>query len=110
MQTINLMEFIMSLKSSIPSARGLLSTPLLAVTLFVWVSSAALAFSPSTDYGENSDSFKEQALLAKQQLEQAGYTQISDLQVLKHGFEAHAVKDGKPVKVEIDPRFGIEKK
>ncbi|MDB5368410.1 MAG: hypothetical protein JWM77_4337 [Rhodospirillales bacterium] len=99
----------MHVNSRIPSTRAaLLSVPLLAATLFVGVSSAALAFSPSTDYGENSDNFKEPALVAQQQLEKAGYSQITDVQVLKHGFKAHAVKDGKPVEVEIDPRFGIQ--
>jgi hypothetical protein len=102
------MEIIMHLQSRIPSARVLLRLPLIAMTLFVGVSSAALAFSPSTDYGENGDNFKEQALVVEKQLEQAGYSQITGIQVLKHGFEAHAVKDGKPVKVEIDPRFGIQ--
>jgi hypothetical protein len=98
----------MQLKSQVSPVRALLAMPLLAATLYVGVPSAAWAVGPSTDYGENSDSFKEPGLVAKQQLEQAGYTQITDLQVLKHGFEAHAVKDGKPVKVEIDPRFGIQ--
>jgi hypothetical protein len=102
------MEIIMHLQSRIPSARVLLRLPLIAMTLFVGVSSAALAFSPSTDYGENGDNFKEQALVVEKQLEQAGYSQITGIQVLKHGFEAHAVKNGKPVKVEIDPRFGIQ--
>jgi hypothetical protein len=102
------MEIIMQLQSRIPSARVLLRLPLIAMTLFMGVSSAALAFAPSTDYGENGDNFKEQALVVEKQLEQAGYSQITDIQVLKHGFEAHAVKDGKPVKVEIDPRFGIQ--
>jgi hypothetical protein len=102
------MEIIMHLQSRIPSAGVLVRLPLIAMTLFVGVSSAALAFSPSTDYGENGDNFKEQALVVEKQLEQAGYSQITGIQVLKHGFEAHAVKDGKPVKVEIDPRFGIQ--
>lgn len=98
----------MHLKSRIPSALALLRLPFLAATVFVGVSSAALAFSPSTDYGENDQNFKEQALAAQKQLEQAGYTQITDVQILKHGFKARAVKDGKPVEVEIDPRFGIQ--
>jgi hypothetical protein len=102
------MEIIMHLQTRIPSARVPLRLPLIAMTLFMGVSSAALAFSPSTDYGENGDNFKEQALVVEKQLEQAGYSQITGIQVLKHGFEAHAVKDGKPVKVEIDPRFGIQ--
>jgi hypothetical protein len=102
------MEIIMHQESRIPSARVLLVLPVIAATLYVGVSSAALAFSPSTDYGENGDNFKEQALVVEKQLEQAGYSQITGIQVLKHGFEAHAVKNGKPVKVEIDPRFGIQ--
>jgi len=102
------MEIIMHQESRIPSARVLLVLPVIAATLYVGVSSAALAFSPSTDYGENGDNFKEQALVVEKQLEQAGYSQVTNIQVLKHGFEAHAVKDGKPVKVEIDPRFGIQ--
>jgi hypothetical protein len=60
------MEIIMHLQSRIPSARVLLRLPLIAMTLFVGVSSAALAFSPSTDYGENGDNFKEQALVVEQ--------------------------------------------
>jgi len=93
-------------KSRIPSPRALLAAPLLAATLFVGVSSAALAL--STAYGEDDQNFKEQAVEVQQKLEQAGYSQITDMRIEKHGFTAHAVKDGKPVKVEFNERFGIE--
>jgi hypothetical protein len=93
-------------KSRIPSARTLLGVPFLAAALFVGVSSAALAL--DTAYGENDQNFKEQAELAQQKLEAAGYTQVTDMRIEKHGFTAHAVKDGKPVKVEINERYGIE--
>lgn len=92
--------------SRIPPARAMLRLPLLAATLFVGVSSAALAL--DTAYGRNDQNFEEQAAAAQQKLEQAGSSQISDLRLEKHGFTAHAVKDGKPVKVEINERFGIE--
>jgi hypothetical protein len=85
-----------------------LRLPLLAAGLAVGVSTAALAARTFTSYGFNDQNFKEQAAAAQQKLEQAGYTQITDLQIEKHGFTAHAVKDGKPVKVEINERFGIE--
>jgi hypothetical protein len=93
-------------KLRIPSAHALLRLPFLAGALFVGVSSAALAL--DTAWGQNDQNFKEQAADAQQKLEQAGYSQITDLRLEKHGFTAQAVKDGKPVKVEINERYGIE--
>jgi hypothetical protein len=100
------MEFAMHPKSRIPSARAILGLPFLAASLFLGVSTAALAL--DTADGQNDQNFKEQAADAQQKLEQAGYGQITDLRLEKHGFTAHAVKDGKPVKVEINERYGIE--
>jgi hypothetical protein len=102
---IQLLEFIMNLKSRTPSAGALLRPSFLAASLFVSVSSAALAL--DTAYGQNTHNFKEQAQVAQQRLEQAGYSEIADLQLRKHGFTARAIKDGKPVKVEITERDGI---
>jgi hypothetical protein len=98
-------EFIMSLKSQITSAAALVRPTFLAASLFVGASSGALAL--DTAYGQNTHDFKEQATLAQQRLESAGYTEVSELKLLKHGFSARAVKDGKPVKVEINERDGI---
>ncbi len=96
----------MQLKSHIPTASALLRVPFLAAALFVGVSSAALAL--DTDYGQDDQNFKEQAVVATQKLEDAGYTQVTNLRVEKHGFTAQAVKDGKQVKVEYNERFGIQ--
>jgi hypothetical protein len=100
------MEFAMHLKSPILSARALLRLPLIAATLVVGVSTAALAL--DTPEGQNDQNFKEQAVVAQQKFERAGYTQITNLQLEKHGFTAQAVKDGKPVKVEYNERFGVQ--
>jgi hypothetical protein len=95
----------MNLKSRTPSAGALLRPSVLAASLFLSLSSAALAL--DTAYGQNTHDFKEQAQVVQQRLEQAGYSGITDLQLLKHGFTARAMKDGKPVKVEINERDGI---
>jgi hypothetical protein len=100
------MEFPMQLKSHLPTASALLRVPFLAAALFVGVSSAALAL--DTNYGQDDQNFKEQAVVAQHKLEDAGYTQVTNLRVEKHGFTAQAVKDGKPVKVEYNERFGIQ--
>lgn len=95
----------MSISSHVKSAGALLRPTILAATLFIGASSAALAL--DTAYGQNTHDFKEQAMLAQQRLESAGYSEVSELKLLKHGFSARAVKDGKPVKVEINERDGI---
>jgi hypothetical protein len=100
------MEFPMQLKSHMPSSRALLRVPFLAAALFIGVSSAALAL--DTAYGQDDQNFKEQAAVAQQKIEQAGYTQVSNLRLEKHGFTAQAVKDGKPVTVEYNERFGVQ--
>jgi hypothetical protein len=100
------MEFPMQLKSHLPTASALLRVPFLAAALFVGVSSVALAL--DTNYGQDDQNFKEQAVDAQHKLEAAGYTQVTNLQVEKHGFTAQAVKDGKQVKVEYNERFGIQ--
>lgn len=95
----------MNISSHVTSAGALLRPTILAATLFVGVSSAALAL--DTAYGQNTHDFKQQATLAQQRLGSAGYSEVSELKLLKHGFSARAVKDGKPVKVEINERDGI---
>jgi hypothetical protein len=96
----------MSPKSHVTATGALLRPALFAATLYLGASSAAFAL--DTAYGQNSHSFKEQADVARHKIEAAGYSDVSELKLLKHGFSARAVKDGKPVEVEINERDGIE--
>jgi hypothetical protein len=99
-------ELIMSLKSHVMAIGALLRPVLFSAAFSMGVSSAAFAL--DTAYGQNTHDFKEQADIARHTLESAGYSEVTDLKLLKHGFAARAVKDGKPVKVEINERDGIE--
>jgi hypothetical protein len=71
-----------------------------AAVLFVGVSSAALAQSPSTVSGQNSTSNEESKNLAKHKLASYGLTDPK-LKQLKHGWKGTAMKDGKTVNVEL---------
>jgi hypothetical protein len=71
-----------------------------AAALLFGVSTAVLAQSPSTVSGQNSTSSEESKNLAKHKLQDMGLTNIK-LKELKHGWSGTAVKDGKPVKVEL---------
>jgi hypothetical protein len=42
-------------------------------------------------------------------LEKQGYTDVSDVKKVGDKFEATAMKDGKSVKVEVDPATGMVK-
>jgi ABC-type proline/glycine betaine transport system substrate-binding protein len=71
-----------------------------AAMLLLGVSSAALAQSPSTSSGQNSTSSEESKNMAKHKLESYGLTDLK-LKELKHGWSGTAMKDGKPVHVEL---------
>ncbi|MDB5405179.1 MAG: hypothetical protein JWL84_91 [Rhodospirillales bacterium] len=71
-----------------------------AAALLLGASSAAFAQAPSTAAGQNSTSAEESKNLAKHKLESYGLTDPK-LKQLKHGWKGTAMKDGKPVNVEL---------
>jgi hypothetical protein len=71
-----------------------------AAVLMAGMPTGTLAQAPSTAYGQNTTNPNEQKRLAEEKLASYGLTNIQ-LRVLKHGFAGTAVKDGKPVKVEM---------
>jgi hypothetical protein len=72
----------------------------IAAALMIGTSTATLAQAPSTAYGQNTNNPNEQKRLAEEKLASYGLTNIN-LRTLKHGFVGTAVKDGRPVKVEL---------
>jgi hypothetical protein len=72
----------------------------IAAVLIAGASTGTLAQSPSTAYGQNTNNPNEQKKLAEEKLASYGLSNIQ-LRVLKHGYVGKAVKDGKPVKVEM---------